>query len=299
MKKSIIVTILVISLFILTSCGSSQEPTSVKGAFLGGDKGLVASFEPFGVEEDGVYSIFDEETFPMEVTLRNKGEYDVKASEVTVKLLGPSPEEFNGMSSWELKNSGSLERISELVPDGGEETFTFGSDASYDNEVNGVVDRLWFANVEYRYNTELLIPEVCLKEDLTDDRVCTVKESKTYFVSGAPITIKSVEEDTAGKGIMALKIRVSNTGSGKVTKPGEEFGIRNILTYSLDDSAWECKSGGKVNEAKLVDGNAEIVCKLKSALSDNHLSTKQVKLTLDYKYRDLIQETLRIKQSSS
>ena len=247
-----------------------------------------------------MYSIFDEETFPLELTLKNKGEYAVQPNEIAVKLLGPSQEEFTGMKAWELKNNQPLEGISELVPDGGEETMSFASEAKYAKEVAGVVEREWFANIEYHYQTYLLIPEVCLKEDLADQRVCNVKEPKTYFVSGAPITVKAVEEDTAGKGVVALKILVSNVGAAtaKVTKPGEDFGVRNVLSYSLDDPAWECKSAGKVNEARLDDGQAEIVCKLKEPLAENHVSTKQVKLTLDYKYRELISEKLRIKQSS-
>ncbi len=290
-------SILIIGLLLLTACQGEQKSTA-KGAFIGGDKGLVAEFEPFGVEEDGVYSIFDEETFPLEVTLRNKGEYEVKPGDVSVKLLGPSPDEFTGIGSWELKNKGTLETVSELVPQGGEETISFATDAKYKSKVSGVSDREWYANIEYRYNTYLIIPEVCLKEDITDERVCNVNEAKTFFVSGAPITVKSVEESTAGKGIMALKIKISNAGAGKVTKTGTDFGVRNILSYSIDDSAWECKSGGKEGEARLADGEAEIVCKLKSALPAGTLSTKQVKLSLDYKYREIIQEKLRMKESS-
>jgi len=298
MRKLIIPT-LVIALLFLTACNQQQQPTA-KGAYLGGTQGLLAQFEPFGVEENGVYSIFDEETFPLELTLKNKGEYAVQPNEVSVKLLGPSQEEFTGMKAWELQNNQPLEGISELVPDGGEETMGFASDAKYAKEVAGVVEREWFANIEYHYQTYLLIPEVCLKEDLQDQRVCNVKEPKTYFVSGAPITVKAVEEDTAGKGIVALKILIGNAGAStaKVTKVGEDFGVRNVLSYSLDDPAWECKSAGKVNEARLDDGQAEIVCKLKEPLAENHVSTKQVKLTLDYKYRELISEKLRIKQSS-
>jgi len=298
MRKATVISILVLCLFLLTACNGKEPTTIVGGAFLGGTQGIAASFEAFGVEEEGIYSIFDEESFPLEVTLRNKGEYNIKPGEAVVKLLGPSQDEFSGMNAWELKNSAQLDAISELVPDGGEETLTFAADAKYTSGVTGVIDREWFANIEYRYNTFLIVPEVCLKEDLTDERVCEVKEAKNFFVSGAPITVKSVEEDTAGRGIMALKIIVSNVGNGKVTMPSEEFGVRDTLTYSLDDPAWECKSGGRVNEARLVDGQAEIVCRLINALPEGHLSTKQVKLTLDYKYRDLIQETLRIKQSS-
>ena len=297
MRKFIIPTLIIV-LLLLTAC-NQQPPQTVKGAFIGGTQGVLAQFEAFGVEEESIYTIFDEESLPLEVTLRNKGEYDVKAEEISVRLLGPSKEEFSGISEWEKKNKIELEGISELVPEGGEETLTFADEAKYTKKVSGVVDREWFANIEYRYKTYLIIPEVCLKEDLTDERVCNVKEAKTYFVSGAPITVKVVEEDTAGKGIVALKILVSNAGTGKVTKVGEDFGVRNILSYSIDDDDWECKSGGKVNEARLDEaGNAEIVCKLKEALPEDHISTKQVELTLDYKYRDLIQEKLRIKQSS-
>lgn len=295
--KKFIIPALIMALLFLTACQQQQQ--TVKGAFIGGTQGVVPQFEAFGVEEEGIYAIFDEESFPLEVTFRNKGEYDVKPDEASVKLLGPSQNEFSGIASWELKNTLALDAISELVPAGGEETLTFGNEVKYTQKVTGFVDREWFANVEYRYQTYLIVPEVCLKEDLTDQRVCNVKEAKTYFVSGAPITVKSVEEDTAGKGIVALKIVVSNAGTGKVAKTGEEFGVRNVLSYSIDDPAWECKSGGKVDEARLDEaGQAEIVCKLKEALSEGHISTKQVQLTLDYKYRDLIQEKLRIKQSS-
>ena len=44
---------------------------------------------------------------------------------------------------------------------------------------------------------------------------------------------------------------------------------------------------------------AEIVCKLKEPLQENDLFTKQLTLTLDYTYRDLVQETLRIRESAS
>ena len=298
-SKTILLTILLASLFILTACQPQQTATPERGAYLGGSQGIVANFELFGVEEEGVYTIFSTETFPLEVTLFNKGEYEVQASDVMIRLLGPSQSEFSGIASWDLPNEGVIDKISELAPDGGEETITFATDALYLTDVAGIVDREWFANVEYNYKTEVIIPEVCLKEDLTDARVCDVKEAKQFFVSGAPITVTSVEEDTAGKGIMALKIKVSNVGGGKVTNQGEEFSATTQkLSFSLDDADWECKSAGKVNEARLREGEAEIVCKLTSPLTEGALSTKQVKLTLDYKYRDIIQETLRIKESS-
>ena len=295
-KKSLIVTLLIVTLFI-TACGE-QEDTTSESVFLGGTQGVVANFEPFGVEEDGTYTIFDTEAFPIEVTLLNKGEYDLKEGDAKVRLLGPLPAQFSGIASWELLNTGLVDKISELVTSGGEETVTFGTDAKYLGDITGFLDINWLANVEYNYETQVIIPEVCLKEDLTDERVCEVKETKTYFVSGAPLVATAVEESTAGKGIMALKIAIENKGTGDVAKQDGEFGVTNRLNLEIDDPTWECKSGGKAGEARLLDGKAEVVCKLKEALAEDTLATKQIKVTLKYKYRDLMQEKLRIKESA-
>ncbi len=289
-------TILLIALA-LTAC-SGQQQTQTKKAYLGGTSGVTAGFEAFGVEENGVFSIFNTESFPIELTLKNKGEYEIQPRDVSVRLLGPAPAEFSGIASRELQNQQAMDRISELSPDGGEETITFGRDVKYLSAIAGVIDREWFANIEYKYQTYGLVPEVCLKEDLTDKRICDVKQAKEFFVSGAPVTITKVEEDTAGRGIMALKFTIKNVGGGDVTKMGEEFGVHDLIAYSFDDSAWECKSGGRVNEARLIEDQAEIVCKLKQPLQKNDLFTKQVKLTLEYKYRSIIQEKLRIKESA-
>jgi hypothetical protein len=126
-----------------------------------------------------------------------------------------------------------------------------------------------------------------------------VQEAKSFDVSGAPITIPSVTEDTAGRGIMALKFTVKNVAGGKVTLPSTNFEVTDKLAYSLDDADWECKSGGKVNEARLINGLAEIVCRLKNPLAEAQLSTKQVILTLNYKYREIVQEKLAIKESEN
>ncbi len=298
MKRTIITILLVLSL-LLVACGNKDQQQT-GNVFKGGSQGVVAIFEPFGVEEDGVQAIFDGEAFPIEVTLQNKGEYEVQAGDVDVELLGPSIEEFAGIPQRTISNTDTLDEISDLTPEGGEETISFASDAKFNGDVTNYLDRDWFANVEYNYETYLVIPQVCLKEDLTDDRICTVNEVKQFFVSGAPITVTSVEEDTAGKGIMALKIKISNAGAGQVTKEGEEFDeTREELTFKIDDADWECKSAGKINEARLYNDAAEILCKLKNPLEEDELSTKQVRLTLRYQYRELIKQPLRIKESAN
>ena len=300
MKNKILALFMVLSLVFVVSCQGGEDTTTVKkGVFVGGTEGITANFEAFGVTEEGVYSIFDEDTFPIDLTLHNKGEYELKVGDVVVTLLGPSKTEFDGISSWELKNTGKIDKLSDLVPTGGEETLTFASDAKYKNKVTTLLDRKWFATIDYHYQTQLILPEVCLKEDLSDKRVCEIGGEKEFFVSGAPLTVTKVEESTAGKGIMALRIKIKKHGSGKITKPGEDFSVNNEkLSYKVDDPLWECKSSGKVDEARLLEGEAEIVCKLKDALAKGILEAKKVSITFDYKYRDTIEETLRIKEGA-
>ncbi|MBI2573244.1 hypothetical protein HYV86_05265 [Candidatus Woesearchaeota archaeon] len=299
MKRAIITVLFVLSMLIV-SCGTSDPQAQTGSVFKGGSQGVLAHFEPFGVEESGIQSIFDSEAFPIEVTVNNKGEYKIQPADIDVELLGPSTEEFQGIASRTLANQDELEEISDLSPEGGEETIAFASDARFNGEVTNYLDRDWFANLEYNYKTYLVIPEVCLKEDLTDDRVCNVNEKKSFFVSGSPITVESVEQDTAGKGVMALKIKIKNTGTGDVTKVGSEFDeTREELAFSIDDADWECKSAGKVNEARLYNGQAELLCKLKNPLDADELSTKQVRLTFDFRYRELVKQSLRIKESAN
>ncbi len=284
-------------LLFVAGCEQSQKENVRKGGFLGGSQVITAIFEPFGAEEEGIYTIFDTETFPISVVLKNKGEYLLQPNDLTVELIGPAKDEIEGITSWELKNKGVIEKIADLVPEGGEEILPFASAAKFKRGVTGFTDRQWFANIEYKYLTEIIVPEVCLKEDLQDTRVCQVREDKAFFVSGAPITAEAVKEDTAGKGIVALKILVKNVGGGRVTKLGQKFGVRDTLAFRIDDPAWDCKSSGRDDEARLIDGKTEIICKLKNPLPEDTIATKQIKVTLEYKYRELIQESLRIKES--
>ena len=292
---------LVILSLLLTACGSQQQQTQKGGAFIGGTSGLIASFEPISPKEGNLYTIFDTEDFSLDIKLKNKGEENVPIGKATVHVLGPQPELFQNIPAWQLVNKGQVEKISEFNPDGGEEVIPFASSngAKYIGSVTGFTDITWNAEYWYDYKTYLIINDVCFKGDLTDPKVCEVKQAKTYSVSGAPITVTAVDEDSAGRGVVVLKITVRNAGTGKATAQGEDFDTRfDKVTYMIDEPAkWECKSGGRENEARLVDGTAQIICRLKVPLADQDLFTKQLRLTFGYVYKDLVQEKLRIKES--
>ena len=298
---------LLIFMFLLAGCkAKNQQP--IVSIFHGGMEGVTATFEPLGLKEEGVFTIYDTEKFPLEVVLKNKGEEVVPAGKAKLHLIGPSQSDFDGIPQWTIANKGDIDKISEFNPDGGEEVVSFTPSASglakYKQKVTGYVDLNWNVEYAYDYKTHLVVQDVCFKGDIADPKVCQVKETKPFAVSGAPITITGVEQDTAGKGVVLLKITVENKGKGDATVIGQEFDHRfSQVAYTIDEpSKWECKSGGRENQARLVAGpegasSAQIHCRLKTPLKEDELYVKTVGLTLQYGYKELAQEKLRVKES--
>jgi len=292
----------IVFLMLLAACTQESDVQPVDSVFEGGTQGIVAEFEPFGVEEQGVFTIFNTENFPIEIALRNLGEEDVPKGNVNVTLKGININDFTGIVSRQLSNQDILEKRTEFNQQGDEEIidFTPVQDAKYKLNVTGFFQPDIFAQVDFKYKTHAIIPNVCYKEDPTDTSICDVKGSKSFFVSSAPVTVTNVEEDIAGRGIIVLTITVSNVGGGRVTTPQDDFDTRFDqvgFRIDTDTNGWECRSGGRENEARLVNGQATITCRLRQPLEKNTLFTKQVELTLDYKYQSIIQQTIRIRES--
>jgi len=292
---------LILSFVLLIGCEEDSSPAG-PSPYIGGSQGLIVEFEPMGVEEGGLYTIFEDESFPIQLLVKNKGEYDLKAGEATVNIYGIQLQEYSGVSSGVLSNTAKIEKVSELNDEGGEEIINFGQEAKYNREVPGTFyDVNVFASFTYKYETYASVQKVCFKENLRDDRVCDIEETKKLYSSGGPIQVESVRERPAGAGLIQLEFEVENNGGGKSTIPGQEFSTQyNQIAYVLEPAAerdkWTCTSSGRENQARLVDGKGTIKCRLRIPLEDEVLYTKQIGLTLSYQYRDIIQETVRIKK---
>ncbi|MBW2999798.1 hypothetical protein KY339_03925, partial [Candidatus Woesearchaeota archaeon] len=214
-KLFLLITALALAL--LVGCRPAEDTTPSVSPYIGGSQGIVVNFEDFGIVEEGIATIYEGETFPVEITLKNKGEEDVAAGALQIMLKGISLADFEGLTSPKT-NEDLLEKVSEFNLQGGEDTVDMG-DARYLPEILTsfyLVDV--FAEIVYPYKTHVAVPKVCFKEDLLDPSVCTVDESKEVFSSGAPIKVTKVEEKRAGTGLIALEYQVENVGGGQVTK---------------------------------------------------------------------------------
>ena len=301
MKRGILLGLIV--LVFIAGCKGGDDTAKIESVFEGGTQGLIATFEPFGIEESGVFAIFDTENFPIEIVLKNKGEEDVDVGDAVISLRGINLDDFRGIVSQNLTNTEKIDKETETNPQGGEEIidFTPQQDAQYKLNVTGFFQPSVFALVDYNYKTHVLVPQVCYKEDVRDTSICDLKGRKDFFVSGAPVTVTTVEQDAAGRGIIVLTITLNNAGGGRVTLPSEDLDSRFdqvAFAMNTDPDKWECRSGGRENEGRFVDGKMTVICKLKEALAEDTLFTKQVELTLNYRYRSIIQQTIKIKESA-
>jgi len=299
--KHLAIIVLITAALFISGCGD-DEVEAGPSPYIGGSKGVIAEFEPLGLEDSGVYTIFEEEAFPIQVILKNKGEHDIESGDTSISIYGIQLAEFSGISEGELQNSDSIEKISEINDEGGEEVINFGQDVKYIQQLPGTFyDINVFASYTYSYKTYASVPKVCFKENLRDDRVCDVDESKTLYSSGAPIQVDSVREKPAGAGLISLEFDVSNVGGGAATIPNRDFSpqysqIAYLIEPASERSQWTCTASGRTNEARLtVDGSATIRCRLNDPLEQDALYTKAIGLTLSYDYRDIIQERVRIK----
>ncbi len=301
MRKALAILIITV-MMLMVGCEQEQKQQPTESPYEGGSQGIVAGFEPFGVKEDGIASIYENEKFPVEITLKNKGEEKVGAGEVIITLKGISPNDYTGIV-FEATNEEELEAISEFNPHGGEETVDFG-DAEYSVDLKGsYYDATFFASYRYPYATHVAVPRVCFNTEPEDETVCKLEGKKEAFSSGAPIQVKNVKETRAGANIIAVEFEVENVGGGQVTTPGEDFDTRyGKILFSLDDTsdpqAWECKMGGEENQGRLVDGRGTIRCKLKEPMEEDTMYTKQLDISVEYDYKHIIEQSVRIKKKA-
>ena len=304
MNKKII-ALLVLMAFIFSGCGKKADTTTKDSAspYLGGDKGLLAEFEPMGVMSDKTkkQEVFEGEPFSIVIDLKNKGEYEMAPGDANVALLGIKLTDFTEIvAGGTLNNTEAIDKISDFNAEGGQTSldFTPSGGAVYGVALTGEsYDVNVFARVDYRYKTFVSVPQVCYKEDLADTTVCTIDESKQVFSSGAPVQIKKADEKRAGPGKVAIEFDVENVGSGSVAKIGEDFDARfDELSFAVSDPAeWDCKSSGR-DSVRLDNSNkAKIQCKLRTAIPEGTLPyTKQLDMTLEYRYREHITSTIRV-----
>jgi hypothetical protein len=296
--------VLILSLLLITSCADNRNP-SVNAPFLGGYDGLVAEFLPIGtVSELRKYEVWEDDNFPVSVIIKNKGEYTVPAHTVLFEIKGVARSDFQGID-FETDNPDELEKVAEYNLEGGQDVIDFGN-AHYTALTGTFYDANFYIYFTYPYQTYINVPKVCYKENIKDDTVCNVDETKQAFASGGPIQVGTVTQRYIGKGKIALDIPIRNVGKGKaVAYSNDEFRPEwDEVAFQVNTPDWICRALGDTAVARIghpttqrSSGDDVVIHCENRHLELGALYTKSFTLTLDYYYQDYIAQIVKIKES--
>ncbi|MEM4268057.1 MAG: hypothetical protein QXK37_04480 [Candidatus Woesearchaeota archaeon] len=292
-------------LFLIGCTNNKATNPSVQAPFYGGYDGLVAEFLPIGtVAESKKYEVWEDDMFPVSILVKNKGEYTIPAHEVLFEIKGVARSDFTGID-FETDNPDELEKVSEFNKEGGQDVIDFGN-AKYTALVGTFYDANFYIYFTYPYETYINIPKVCYKENIKDDTVCKVDETKQAFSSGGPIQVGTVKESYIGKGKIALEIPIRNVQKGKAKAfKNDDFRPEwDEVNFEVNTPDWECRSMGDTSVARIQHPTTQrsgsdqtvIYCTNKN-LEKGALYTKSFTITLRYYYQDYIAQIIRIKDN--
>lgn len=285
-NKKIIFSLALFAL-LLSGCAPTDDNSS-GSAYIGGTQGLVTSFSQIGINNE----ITQDEPITIEVSVKNRGEYDLDTNEVKVYL--ENTPDFDNIVSTVKTNDYKLSKRS-VEFEGEEAIISFSNNAKYNSIIPGAFREIdLYATTCYPYRTVLEV-DVCHNTDYTDDTICVVNnDNVNYQVSGAPLQVTRVREVREGKNAIALYIDVDNQGGGQATGDCDNSQEDDKISFTMatDEAKWTCRYGGTENEAKLRDEKTTIKCT--RPLEDNDNYEKSVILYLNYKYTDTIKQRLKI-----
>jgi hypothetical protein len=306
MRATYIIAIVLVLIFSMgAQCTSKKQQGAVTSPWFGGIEGLVVEFEQIGTVSDtgAKNEVWEDEAFPVEARVRNKGEFTIQPHEVELEIKGISPNDFTGLE-FTKDNANIIEKVSEFMPEGGEDYVSFGN-AKYMTLTGTHYDANLFVYFTYPYETYINIPRVCYKWNIRDTTVCEVDESKQAFASGGPIQVGTVQERYIGKGKILLEIPIRNVAKGraKAYKNDEFKANYDELAFQIEDGDWYCTARGNYNVARIAHPtgepqNEEVVIRcINENIEEGALYTKAITLKLAYYYQDWISQTVRIREN--
>lgn len=304
MKKHFILIFLSL-LLVLSGC--SQQNTTKTGAFLGGTNGV--SIELVNLAPPSQFSQND--SVKIKVLLKNNGETKVATGNAKARIFGVELSNF-GLTQGYRSTLGPLEGQGEFTKEGGQQEIDFGNIKYKLPIINSDVFTLR-ARLCYPYQTKASV-DVCITSSLSQEsgvQICDVTGEKigAGSVSGAPIQITSITEQTRSSDQVRFDIIIENKGKGEVypvTSRCEDLDdeikrveVKNKLNVKVNSPV------GVLCSFRSGEPSAEGVVTLDSTGKETLSCWKNVdetvedklSLTLNYVYRDQATKQVTIYQS--
>ncbi len=300
----------VISLFLLSSCTAQEKPLDLKNPFIGGVSGIDVDFQNLRSE------IYDggRDPFEINVKLQNKGEFDVAASKVHVKLSGFNPaalgkldEQLSKTPSEDL--SGMKKDAQGTLINSPIVTVDF-TELNHISPIVGATSELIVrADVCYNYKT-IGVSKLCVRSNIlnpAEGGICQINENKPFFSSSGPIQFENFIESTYGKDKLGFVFTIKKAGTGYVYEKDSgcdttQRNKENRVYVKVDSkinglSCTGLTSSGAIAQGfvSLFDGAQTITCK--QTISSKNDFEQAISIEAVYDYDDLKQTTITVKNS--
>ena len=315
----------VVVMLALTACGSGNNATSNKRAFIGGTQGLVFTFMP---EEPPAEVTSSNYPFSTTVKIENKGETEVAKDKIHISLKGIDATDFgvpnaNTAKLTDVQPDSDLS-ANQINPDTGEIIASSPAYATfhlqYSKPITGNHEFPFLIDTCYEYETKANA-EVCLKQNLLDNKntkVCTPTGPRALENSGAPVQVSSFLEYTSGTSAIRFTLSINKVGTGDVFKqkttcdmnvnnPGVNQPDKDVVHVKITtelNGQLTCSglgangNDGNEGDVKMITGIKQITCVQKLEGDDQVDKIKIANVDITYDYLESIQTKVLVKQVS-
>lgn len=310
-KKSVLMVVLLISIFLLTSgaqCPRRSDDARQNLQYHTGTRGLTMSFMPKNPPD----AIFDTDILSVILELKNEGTYALDNSKAKIKISG-----FDQNIVVLRQNDvfPPLEPKSVYNPEGGYGFMESRYNVFLPGEVEVYSPKLQ-ATACYMYET-VANPTVCIDPGLYDidvkQKACDVKDVSVAGGQGAPVAVTKVETNMVSAGTgdamsAQFKIYIQNSGSGQLVKYEycpDSLEITDLNRVHLDyvalasgqDITGTCQPVDERGEIILRDGKAFLICKTGAFNKGLGAFTTPLEIRLSYDYMEQIEKKIDIKRT--
>jgi hypothetical protein len=317
MKKEIGILMISIALVMLFSAceGGNNSNPDKETPYIGGQSGLSVQF----VDDAPPPEVFDMGQYPfnIEVKLLNNGEADIAKENVKISISGLNPADFEKTEAFFIKDGIDEDILATYKDYEGNiikatDVIVVFPGLNFKDTLSGNFNTNVRADVCYTYRTDA-VSKGCIKpnplrEESTD--ICTVKEKKTIYNSGAPIQVESFEEMPSGTDKVRYLFTIKHVGTGKVYAPQSKCPssrealnkIHFKLEFPAEQNNLDFECAGLVNgvskegDVILRDGTAVVRCTQVQASSI--VFDQRIQVKLDYDYLETYDAPILVKKSN-
>lgn len=248
-------------------------------------------------EISGEYEVPHDLTFPLNVLVKNHGNYDIPEDNLKVRLFGIPINHFEGLADLEQTNNLELIGRTDVAHPSSEVLFSFTepNGANLKNNIlwdGGKTTYRFLVETTVDYKQGFVVKEACIIPDKDSyDRFCTTPGEKEVQVLGGSLNVEGVREHVPSRNHMSYIIFVSQKNiEQEFGEFGKEINRRNEFANIVPPEGWVCKTGGLATENLIrfdSNGNARVECITVEPFESGTHYTSDLKFELKYRQEEI------------